>query len=106
MVMADKPTTTAPERGEREIAGRRLYICRSGQHARTGPSSHAHCSPSRDRRLDFSRTLLSCGGGRQVVVSGLGVNPRLLRFPWAKLSCLGLVTSLEAARDSGISQLT
>lgn len=75
MVAADKPTTTAPERGEREVAGRRLYICRSGQHAGTGPSRYPRCSPSRDRRLDLSRTPLSCGGGRQVVVLGLGVSP-------------------------------
>lgn len=81
MVVADKPTTTAPERGEREVAWRRLCICRSGQHARTGPSRQPRCSPSRDRRLDLSRTPLSCGGGRQIVFSGLGVSPGLLRFP-------------------------
>lgn len=75
MVEADKPTTTAPERVSERLQGGGCIYAGLGSMPEQGQAGTPRCSPSRDRRLNLSRTPLSCGGGRQVVVLGLGVSP-------------------------------
>lgn len=71
-------TTTAPERGELEVAGRRLCLCRPGQNARTRAKQAPLCSEaaSGSHLRGLSGTLLPCGGWEQTSCClGLGASP-------------------------------